>query len=82
MQPMHDSMAKMHEQMERIASTQDPVERRRLIDEHYASMRSAMQGGMPGMHGGMIGMHGGMNGMHGGYGHGPGGHGAPPAAKP
>ena len=71
---MNDSMAKMHEQMERIASTQDPAERRKLIEEHYASMRSAMQGGMPGMHGG--------NGMHGGYGHGPGGRGTPPAAKP
>ena len=39
----HQAMTRMHQQMDAIADAQDPRERRRLVDEHTASMRDAMR---------------------------------------
>jgi hypothetical protein len=75
-------MKLMQEQMERIRQTQDPQERQRLLQEHWATMqkaRTAMHGmwgrgmmGGPGMMGGGPGMMNGpgmkgWGGMHGYY---------------
>lgn len=59
-----EQMKIMHEQMDRIGKTQDPQEREKLLQEHWATMQNAMQTmhGMwgPGMMGpGMMG-HGAM----------------------
>ena len=59
---MREQMQKMQEQMNRIAQTQDPQERQRLLQEHWTSMQAAMSvmhgmwnppgpGGQPGMMG-------------------------------
>lgn len=69
-------MKLMQDQMERIRQTQDPQERQRLLQEHWATMqkaRTAMHGMWgPGMMGGGAGMMGGpgmmgWGGMHGYY---------------
>ena len=73
MAQVQENMGKMQEQMEKIRQTQDPKERQKLLDEHWATMQSTM-GMMHGMWGrGMMG--GPMRGGHmmGGPG-GPGGH--------
>ncbi|MDE2431149.1 MAG: hypothetical protein KGM99_20700 [Burkholderiales bacterium] len=66
-------MRTMHEQMAKIQQTQDPQERQKLLQEHWATMQSGMglMRGMwgPGMMGGP-GFRGGM--MGGGPGSGPG----------
>lgn len=69
---MQEQMRLMQSQMERIAKTQDPAERQRLLEEHWASMQKAM-GQMHGAWGG--GMGGPGLGGHGMGGHGMGGHG-------
>ena len=46
--------AKMQAQMEKLASTRDPKERQRLLDEHLAAMQ-AMMATMHGTAGGMMG---------------------------
>jgi hypothetical protein len=73
---MQDGMNAMHAQMARIQATQDPQERKRLLDEHWASMQSSMET-MHGMWGpGMMGCYGptGQAGDHRmGAGHGMGG---------
>ena len=75
-------MKRMQEQMDKIRQTQDPQERQKLLQDHYATMQSAMTAmhGMwgPGMMGGPGMMHGpgrivsgpgmmGWGGMHGYY---------------
>lgn len=52
---MREQMAKMNEQMAKIREAKDPKERQRLLDEHWASMQSAMgtMNGMMGLPGGM-----------------------------
>lgn len=58
------NLAKMHEQMLRIQQTQDPQERQKLLQEHWATMQSGM-GLMQGMWGtGMMGGPGMMGGGH------------------
>lgn len=42
MAQMQANMKAMQEQMDRIATTKDPAERQRLMQQHMASMRSAM----------------------------------------
>lgn len=68
-------MQRMQEQMDRLRKTQDPLERQKLLHDHYQSMQNAM-GAMHGMWGpGMMhgpGMMGGpemtgWGGMHGHY---------------
>src|SRR5688572_30754933 len=39
---MHERMKTMHEQMARIQQSQDPDERRKLLQEHWESMQGAM----------------------------------------
>jgi len=71
---MQAVMNTMQAQMTRIQATQDPQERKRLLDEHWASMQSSMET-MHGMWGpGMMGCYGsaGQAG-HQGMGHGMGG---------
>ena len=55
-------MKRMQEQMDKIRQTQDPQERQKLLQDHYATMQSAMTAmhGMwgPGMMGGPGMMHG------------------------
>lgn len=68
-------MQRMQEQMDRLRKTQDPLERQKLLQDHYQSMQNAMGAmhGMwgPGMMGGQGMMHGpgmmGWGGMHGHY---------------
>lgn len=48
---MDSKMKSMKEQMQRIHAAKDPVERKRLMDEHMASMQKMMSG-MKGMMGG------------------------------
>jgi hypothetical protein len=73
---MQAAMNTMHAQMARIQATQDPQERKRLLDEHWATMQSSMET-MHDMRGpGMMGCHGPTSqaGDHGmGAGHGMGG---------
>jgi hypothetical protein len=55
----------MHEQMDKISKTQDPKERQKLLQEHWATMQGGMgmmrgmwgpgMMGGPGMHGNMMG---------------------------
>ncbi|MFL6581370.1 MAG: hypothetical protein ACJ8G2_11575 [Burkholderiales bacterium] len=40
---IHDEMKKMQEQMERIHATTDPLERRKLMEEHMQTMRETMK---------------------------------------
>ena len=40
---MREYMQQMQTQMDKIQQTQDPEERRRLLQEHWASMQSAME---------------------------------------
>ena len=35
-------MKRMQEQMDKLRQTQDPQERQKLLQEHYATMQSAM----------------------------------------
>ena len=42
-QQMRDHMQRMHEEMNKIAQTTDPRERRRLMDEHWRGMYQDMQ---------------------------------------
>lgn len=52
---VQEHIQKMQEQMERIRQTQDPQERQRLLQEHWATMQNGM-GMMQGMWGpGMMG---------------------------
>ncbi len=55
-------MQRMQEQMDRLRKTQDPLERQKLLQDHYQSMQNAM-GAMHGMWG--PGMMGGQGMMHG-----------------
>jgi hypothetical protein len=58
---MQEQMRAMQSQMDRLAKTEDPKERQRLLEEHWASMQKAMatmrgawgghMGGGPGMGG-------------------------------
>lgn len=63
---MQENMNTMQRQMEKIQQTQNPQERQRLLQEHWATMQAAMQlmHGMagPGMRGGGAGMGPGMMG--------------------
>lgn len=58
---MRDYMAQMQVQMDKIAQTQDPQERQRLLQEHWTSMQAAMSvmHGMWGPNGAMMGCCGG-----------------------
>lgn len=62
-------MNTMHEQMDRIHQSQDPQERQRLLEEHWATMDEQMRD-MRMMEGMMGGMMGGMHGQRGDRGHG------------
>lgn len=54
---VQEHIQKMQEQMEKIRQTQDPQERQRLLQEHWATMQNGM-GVMQGMWGpGMMGGH-------------------------
>lgn len=57
---MHGHMEEMRHKMKEIRETDDPAERRRLLEEHMESMRQGMQGmmgrGMGAMKEGMEGM--------------------------
>ncbi|MFM0036225.1 hypothetical protein [Paraburkholderia strydomiana] len=69
---LQEQMKAMQAQMEQIRKTQDPQERQKLLEQHWATMQSAMtiMHGMwgPGMMGhGMMG--GASPGMMGGWGH-------------
>lgn len=71
MAQMQQNMQQMQEQMEKIRQVQDPQERQKLLQEHWATMQNSM-GMMHGMWGpGMMGccasgpmMGGGMKGGH------------------
>lgn len=58
--PMMRQMQEMHDQMGRIHATEDPHERRALLEKHMESMQGMMQ-----MMHGMMGMMGGRGGMMG-----------------
>jgi len=62
-------MNTMHAQMDRIHQTTDPVERQRLLEEHWKTMDEQMAD-MRTMEGMMGGMMGGMHGQRGNQGHG------------
>ncbi|WP_313431586.1 hypothetical protein [Pseudomonas sp.] len=78
LEQIQQQMGAMHEQMQKIQSTQDPKERQKLLDEHWNSMRSTMTamhdlwakgGGPAGMGPGGMGMGRGMMGEGGGWKH-------------
>jgi hypothetical protein len=43
MAQMQENIKKMQEQMSKLQKTQDPQERQRLLQEHWATMQSAME---------------------------------------